>query len=264
MTESAGPEFRWIERGAGEPVLLLHGLFGDMYHWEASLDGLASECRPMALTLPLLAPEIEGPSIAALGGHVQRFLDALGIERAVLGGNSLGGHVALHIAAAHPERVAGLILTGSSGLFERSVGGRAPRRPSSAFVRARMEEVFYDRSLVTPAWVEAVRRLVSDRHTALRILRMARATRRDNLEHELAGVRAPTLIVWGQEDRITPLGVGERFHALIPGSQFWVLTRCGHAPMLEQPHAFTAIVREWLRETWPRRAQLVGAGGAAR
>jgi pimeloyl-ACP methyl ester carboxylesterase len=93
---------------------------------------------------------------------------------------------------------------------------------------------------------------------------MARATRRDNLEHELAGVRAPTLIVWGQEDRITPLGVGERFHALIPGSQFWVLTRCGHAPMLEQPHAFTAIVREWLRETWPRRAQLVGAGGAAR
>jgi pimeloyl-ACP methyl ester carboxylesterase len=61
----------------------------------------------------------------------------------------------------------------------------------------------------------------------------------------------------GKEDRITPLEVGERFHGLIAGSQFWTLTNCGHAPMLEQPHAFNAIVREWLHETWARRAQLV-------
>jgi pimeloyl-ACP methyl ester carboxylesterase len=264
MTESTRPEARWIERGTGEPVLFLHGLFGDMYHWEAPLEGLAAECRPMALTLPMLDLALEAPTIGALGRHVVRVLDALDIERAVLGGNSLGGHVALHVALTRPDRVTGLILTGSSGLFERSIGGRAPLRPTGAYVRARMEEVFFDPSLVTPAWVESIRGLVSDRRAALRILQLARAARRDSVERHLSAIRVPTLIVWGQEDRITPLPAGERFHALIADSQFWVLTRCGHAPMLEHPHAFTAIVREWLRETWPRRAQLVAPVEAAR
>ncbi len=219
---------------------------------------------PLALTLPVFDARLAEPTIGALGRHIARFLDALDIARVVIGGNSLGGHVALHVALTLPERVAGLILTGSSGLFERSVTGRAPHRPSAEYVRARMEEVFYDTSLVTPAWVEAVRRLVTERVTALRVLRFAQAAKRDNIERRLGEIRVPTLIVWGKEDRITPLEVGERFHALIPGSQFWTLTNCGHSPMLEQPHAFNAIVREWLHETWPRRAQLVAAAEVVR
>ena len=262
MRECARAETRWIERGAGEPVLLLHGLFGDMYHWEAVLEGLEAECRPIALTLPIHASTAVDESIAALGQHVTRFLDALDISRTVLGGNSLGGHVALRVALANPERVAGLILTGSSGLFAGGLGGRVPRRPSPAYVQARMEEIFHDASLLAPAWVEAVRRMVTDRATAVRVLRVARAARRDNIEGRLRDVRVPVLVVWGEEDRITPLAVGRRFHELIPDSQFWVLSRCGHAPMLEQPNAFIAIVREWLRETWPRRAQLASAAGA--
>ena len=101
--------------------------------------------------------------------------------------------------------------------------------------------------------------VVTDRATATRVLRMARAARRDNVESQLGEIRVPTLVIWGEEDRITPLPVGRRFHALIADSQLWILTRCGHAPMLEQPHAFTAIVQGWLRETWPRRAQLLSA-----
>jgi 2-hydroxy-6-oxonona-2,4-dienedioate hydrolase len=266
MTEADRPQFRWIEHGEGEPLLFLHGLLGDMYHWEASVEALAGTCRPLALNLPIFEPTLEAPSIAALGRHIVRFLDALDIARVVLGGNSLGGHVALHLALTVPERIAGLILTGSSGLFERGISGRAPHRPSLEYVRARMEEVFYDSSLVTPAWVEAVRGLVTERRTALRVLRFAQAAKRHTIEDRLRDIRVPTLIVWGKEDRITPVEVGERFHALIPDSQYWVLTNCGHghAPMLEQPHAFNAIVREWLHETWPRRAQLVIAAEVAR
>src|SRR4249920_2354586 len=110
MTECTNPESRWIERGTGESLVLLHGLLGDMYQWEASLEALAAECRPMALNLPIFAPGLE-PTIAALSRHITRFLDALDIGRVVLGGNSLGGHVALHVALTHPERVGGLILT---------------------------------------------------------------------------------------------------------------------------------------------------------
>jgi hypothetical protein len=106
---------------------------------------------------------------------------------------------------------------------------------------------------VTPAWVESVRRLVNERATARRVVRFAHAAKRHSLEPWLPEIRVPTLLVWGKEDRVTPLEVGERFHALVGHSQFWTLTNCGHAPMLEQPHAFNAIVREWLYETWERR-----------
>jgi pimeloyl-ACP methyl ester carboxylesterase len=218
----------------------------------------------MALTLPISAGAPEAPAFALLRRHVVRFLDALAIGRVVLGGHSLGGHVAVQVALAHPERVAGLILTGSSGLPERRRIRHAPHRPSPAYIRARMEEVFFDPALVTPAGVDAIWHLVTDRGAARRVVQLLRAARRDTVEERLGDVRVPALAIWGEDDRITPFDVGRRVHALIADSQLWTLARCGHAPMLEQPHAFTAIVREWLHETRPRRAQVVGVAGVAR
>jgi pimeloyl-ACP methyl ester carboxylesterase len=258
------PEFRWYERGAGEVLVFLHGLLGNPDHWEATLDALAGVCRPIALALPLLDPRFGETTIPALARYVVSFLDAVDIPQAVLGGNSLGGHVALEAALAQPERVTGLILTGSSGMFERSYTVGIPLRPTTAYVRSKMEEVVYDPRLITPSSVEVARQIVTTRATARRVLRFAAAARRHRLEERLPAIRVPTLLVWGKEDRITPIDVGERFHALIPESQLWVLTNCGHAPMLEQPHAFNAIAREWLDETWPRRAQLTRAPEAAR
>jgi pimeloyl-ACP methyl ester carboxylesterase len=127
-----------------------------------------------------------------------------------------------------------------------------------------MEEVFYDPALVTPAWVEATLGLVTRRGTVRRVLGFARAARRHNLEACLPQIRVPTLIVWGRDDRVTPPEVAARFHALLPDSQLRTLARCGHAPMLEQPDAFNAIVREWLEETAWRRAQLTVVSGAPR
>jgi pimeloyl-ACP methyl ester carboxylesterase len=257
------PELRWLERGEGEPVLLLHGLMGRMDDWDDVLDLLAPVCRPMAPLLPIFAPGLPEISIAALAGHVVRLLDALEIPRAVVGGNSLGGHVALSLALAQPERVSGVILTGSSGLFERGFTRGVPHRPSSEYVRERMEEVFFDSTLVTPDWVESVRRTVTEPATALRVVRFARAAKRENLEDRLRAILAPTLIVWGRQDRITPPPVAERFRALIPDSELAFLPRCGHAPMLEQPAAFSRAVRAWLEATRPRRDRaMAGAGGA--
>jgi 2-hydroxy-6-oxonona-2,4-dienedioate hydrolase len=120
-----------------------------------------------------------------------------------------------------------------------------------------MEEIFYDPTLVTPEWVESIRRIVTTRRLALRVLHAARAAKRHNVEERLGDVRAPTLIVWGKEDRITPPEVAERFHAGIPGSQLVYLPNCGHAPMLERPESFNAVVSEWLIETRGHRV----AGG---
>ena len=151
-------EFRWLERGDGEPVVFLHGLMGRMDHWEETLDALESVCRPIALSLPILDVDLPEASIEEVGRYVVRFLDALDLPRAVIGGNSLGGHVALEMGLSHGDRVSGLILTGSSGLFERSFTRGVPHRPSGTYVREKMEEIFFDPCLVTAEWVESVRR----------------------------------------------------------------------------------------------------------
>jgi pimeloyl-ACP methyl ester carboxylesterase len=116
-----------------------------------------------------------------------------------------------------------------------------------------MEEVFHDPALVTDGWVENVHRLVTTPACALRILRLARDARRDNLEARLGEIRIPTLLVWGLEDRITPPEVADRFRALIPHAHLWHLSRCGHAPMLERPEAFAEVVGDWLDATRSRR-----------
>ncbi len=264
MHGTPDPEFRWLERGDGEPVVLLHGLMGRMDHWEAALEELGDTCRPIALTLPIFDPRLDEVSIEALGRHVVRFLDALNIGRAVIGGNSLGGHVALEVALSCPDRLTGLILTGSSGLFERTFTRRVPHRPSAAYLKERMEEVFYDPTLVTPAWVESIREVLATPRAAMRVVRFARAARRHHVEDRLPAIRIPTLLVWGREDRVTPPEVAERFLNLMPDARLSFLARCGHAPMIERPEAFNDVVAGWLEATRARRERPVTVGGGVR
>jgi pimeloyl-ACP methyl ester carboxylesterase len=259
-----GPPFRWLERGTGEPVILLHGLMGQMQHWDAVLERLDGDCRAIALDLPIFHRGLREASLDALARHVVEFMDALDIPRAVVGGNSLGGHVALRLALDHGERVGGLVLAGSSGLFERGFSTGVPHRPDRGWVRAKMEDVFFDPALVTDGWVEEAHRVVTTPTSALRVLRFARDARRDNLEGRLGGVRVPALLVWGLDDRITPPEVGERFRALIPDAQLTWLPRCGHAPMLERPDVFAAVLREWIGVTRLRRAPAAPALGGVR
>src|SRR5262249_1968816 len=135
---------RWLERGAGPPVVLLHGLMGHMHDWDPVLDILGGSSRAIAPELPIFDRPAGEVSVDGQARWTLRFLDALDLPQVMLGGNSLGGQVALAAALAAPARVSGLVLTGSSGLPERSVVRGLPRRPSLAFVRQRMEEVFFD------------------------------------------------------------------------------------------------------------------------
>jgi pimeloyl-ACP methyl ester carboxylesterase len=239
-------EFRWIEAGAGLPVLCLHGLFGTSEHWETTLGILGSDYRAMALTLPIFETPPDDLSVAGLRGHVEAFMAAERVPPAVVVGNSLGGHVALDLALHAPERVRALVLTGSSGLFERSFTRGVPHRPSAEFVREKMTEVFHDPAMVTPEWVEAVRERVSRRSYALRVLQVSRSAKRYNLEDRLGEIQCPTLLVWGTEDRVTPRDVALRFLDGLPSATLRLVPECGHAPMLERPEAFARALAEFL------------------
>jgi pimeloyl-ACP methyl ester carboxylesterase len=254
MYDQARSSARWLERGAGEPVVLLHGLLGAKDQWEAALDALEGLYRPIALDLPIFDLAVTDVSSAGLAEFVRRFMDAVHIPRAVVGGNSLGALVAIELARAHPERVSGLILTGFSGQIEQSMTARVTRHPTTEAARATLEAFFHEPSIVPTALVEAVRRVLSVRALARRALRATRSGRASRIEVRLCEIGVPTLLLWGKEDQITPVWVAERFHALIPDAELIVLPNCGHFPMLEQEEAFNAFLVWWLRETRPRRA----------
>jgi 2-hydroxy-6-oxonona-2,4-dienedioate hydrolase len=264
VSHGGSSRFCWNEGGTGEPILLLHGLLGESSHWTASIEALVGCYRPIALTLPIFEPWLAETSPIELAECVRTFLESQGISHAVIGGNSLGGHVALELALVHPDRVSALILTGSSGLFERSFTQGVPHRPDSRWVREKMQEIFFDPALATSEWVESVQRLLSNRDSVLRLLQAARAAKRRNIEAHLPAIRVPTCLIWGEDDHITPLDVAWRFHALIPRSNLFLLPRCGHAPMLEQPEAFNTILADWLWRTREERREPALAIGVAR
>ena len=101
VIEHVPSRFRWLERGDGDPVVLLHGLMGEMDHWESTLETLGAFCRPIALELPLFDAGLVDVSVPGLADYVRRFMEALELRPSVVGGNSLGGHVALELALAH-------------------------------------------------------------------------------------------------------------------------------------------------------------------
>lgn len=247
----AAENIRFLERGRGEAVVLLHGLFGSPENWNPILEELSDEFRVLAPQLPLDRQPARQPhsfqSIHQLTDHVKKFFDSAGIERATIGGNSLGGQVAIDFCLRYPERAERLIITGSAGLFERSLSGGSIPKVTRDFVREKACEVFYDPRYVTEDLVDEVLDMLMDRTYVRFLIRVAKATRDYNVKSELEKLKLPTLIVWGRDDRITPPIVAEEFKEHLVNAQLVFLDRCGHSPPIEQPETFSRILRDFLK-----------------
>ena len=186
---------------------------------------------------------------AGLGGllkYIESFIEYKNFSNINLLGNSLGGHLAQLYTLKHPERVQSLILTGSSGLFENAMGSTFPKRGNYEYIKKKAEDTFYDPSVATKELVDELFEAVNDRNKALRIIITAKSAIRHNLEDKLDQINCPTLLVWGKEDGVTPLFVGEKFNKLIKYSKLVVVEKCGHAPMMERPDKFNTILSEFL------------------
>ena len=167
-------------------------------------------------------------------------------------GNSLGGLVSVEMCLRHPERVAGLVLAGSAGIFERSLTSGERPKPSREFVRSIALDIFADEALITDEMVEEWYQSVLDRDYVRFLLRVSRATRDWRLTDELQRLELPTLIVWGRDDKVTPPAVAEEFKRKIAHSRLEYIEDCGHAPSLERPAVFADLLRRFLPECFAR------------
>jgi 2-hydroxy-6-oxonona-2,4-dienedioate hydrolase len=241
-------KFKYIEEGNGEPLVLLHGLFGALSNFQSLIEYFRNYYKVIVPMLPLLEMDILHTSVGGLAKFVNRFLESRQLKDVHLLGNSLGGHVGLVHILKHPERIKSLILTGSSGLFENGMGDSYPKRGDYEYIKRKTELTFYDPQMATKELVDEVYSITNNRLKVIKIIALAKSAIRNNLGEELNQIKQPTLLIWGNNDTITPPFVAREFNRLIPNSELYFVDKCGHAPMMEVPDEFNAILHKFLKK----------------
>jgi pimeloyl-ACP methyl ester carboxylesterase len=239
-------EYKYIDEGQGETLLLLHGLFGALSNWAGVINHFKSNYRVIIPLMPIHEMPIKEAGCEGLTEFIEGFVDFKGLDKFSVIGNSLGGHVALIYTLRHPEKIQRLMLTGSSGLFENSMGGSYPKRGNYEYIKERVEYTFYDPNTASKELVDEVFEITNSIPKVMRIIAIAKSAQRNNMAKDIVHIKAPTLLIWGLNDTITPPEVGHEFNQLIPGSTLKFIDKCCHAPMMERPAEFNEIVTEWL------------------
>lgn len=265
------------EQGDGAPIVLLHGSNADLHTWEAWAQDLKATHR--VIRFDQVGHGLTGPdpahdySRANFTADIAEVLDALGIERAIIAGNSMGGKHALSFAVSYPERVAGLILVDGSGapLPEEeqpeddedsgNIGFTIAQTPGinllveqitpRSLIRQSLEESVSNQAVVTEEAVDRYWELLRYPGNRRATLKRFSAPYDPLTEAEIAKVTAPTLILWGEEDRLIPVEAGRWLDRIMPSSEIIVYQGIGHLPHEEAPEATLKAVREWLANLIP-------------
>lgn len=239
-------KYKYVEEGSGEPLVLLHGLFGALSNFKDLIDHFRNTHKVIIPLLPLYELSLLETSVSGLAKYVQRFLENQNYGKVHLLGNSLGGHIGLVYVLKNQDKVRSITLTGSSGLFENGMGETYPKRGDYDYIRKKTELTFYDPNVATKELVDEVFSIVNNRIKALKIISLARSAIKHNLGDELQEIRIPTCLIWGKNDTITPPMVAEEFKKLIPNSELHWIDKCGHAPMMEVPKEFNEVLSAFL------------------
>ncbi len=230
----------------GMPVVFLHGLVGLNDHWEPVVAKLKSSLRCVLFEMPLLRLSGEVCCIQGVTALTERYLTEKFGSKCILVGNSFGGHVALRIALNRPDLVGGLVLAGSSGILEKSLVSDLQIRPTRAWLRRKIGELFFDETNMSEADVDRAFAELSGRTGSRAMVKLSRSARRDELRDRIGELAMPTLIVWGRQDVVTPPEAAESFARLIAGSRLEWLDKCGHVPMIEKTEEFAELMLDFI------------------
>ena len=239
-------EYSYIEEGDGFPIIVLHGLMGNLSNFnEVTRFFKERNFKVIMPVLPIYELPLLKTSVKELAKFLDNFIIHKKIKDFVLMGNSLGGHIGLYYTKMF-NKAKGMILTGSSGLYEKGMGSGYTKRGDYNVIKKKVEEVFYSPEVASKELVDEVFETVNDRGKLIKILAMAKSAIRHNMAADLPKMKLPTCIIWGKNDNVTPPNVADEFHKLLPNSNLFWINKCGHAPMMEHPSKFNKILFDWL------------------
>jgi len=241
--------YEYVTIGEGPVVIFLHGLMGALSNFEKTATIIAQGgYRVVIPSLPIYTLPLLKTSAKGISRFLEKFIEDLELKDVTLLGNSLGGHVGLIFTKNNPALVKTLVLTGSSGLYEKAMGSTFPRREDYNYIKEKTQNVFYDPAVATKELVDEVFESVNSREKILRILALAKSAIRHNMAKDLPNMSQPTCLIWGKNDGVTPPEVANEFHKLLPNSELHWFDKCGHAPMMEHPVDFANTCVTWLNK----------------
>ena len=241
--------FTYAEAGEGPAIIVLHGLMGTLSNFEGTFEHFSKNGYNVLIPeLPLYSLPLLKTNVKNLAGFLKDFMEHKKLDSAILLGNSLGGHIALYFTKNYQEKVTALVLTGSSGLYEKAMGDSFPKRGSYEYIEEKTKGVFYDPAIGTKEMVDDVFKIVNDRSSVIRTLAIAKSAIRHNMSADLPEMKIPTCLIWGKQDTVTPPEVADDFHKLLPNSNLFWIDKCGHAAMMERPEQFNSILDQWLKD----------------
>ena len=259
-----GAKIYYIDRGTGPVVVLIHGLGDEASVWKGSIDSLARHHRVIALDMIGFGHSDKPPfdyRPETLVDFLDGFLRALHIDRVSLVGNSLGGQVAALYELEHRGTVDKLVLVDAGG-YRVNPALMTPRMKQALRLSTRDDYryfsslTFYDTAKYHPteAFLDYAMSERVKRGDAYTIGKLADALIRneDVLDNRVAGIHAPTLLVWGRFDRLVPLAVAHRFEREIKGARLVLLDKCGHLPQVECPADLNAALISFLGAESPQ------------
>ena len=228
-------------------IILLHGLMGGLSNFKDVIDFFSSKNYKVVIPeLPIYTLPLKETSVTVFSDFLEDFVKYKKFNNPILLGNSLGGHIGLIFSNKNPNLVKSLVLTGSSGLYENSMGESYPKRENYEYIKRKTEEVFYNPKVATKEIVDEVFETVNNREKLVRTLSIAKSAIRHNMSSDLPNIKTPTLLIWGENDLVTPPEVAVEFNSLLPNSELMWIKKCGHAPMMEHPNEFNRILFNWL------------------
>lgn len=265
FVDAKGVRIHYNEVGTGEPLICLHGGGPGANSWSnfaSNTAFFAMHYRVLLVDLPKFGKSQNavppGPQLTVLAGIVRDFLDALKIDRAPIIGNSFGGQVAVKLAIDFPERVGGMVLIGSAPVIHsifapmpvegvKLIGGyyRGEGGPTLEKMRQILKTLVFDQSLITDA-------MVRERYEASADPERVKAysgppPARQDLTPEFGKVKAPTLVVWGMDDRAGALDIGLLMVRAFQNAQMHIFSRCGHWAQVEHADEFNELVLTFFR-----------------
>ena len=241
--------FTYAEAGEGPAIIVLHGLMGTLSNFEGTFEHFSKNGYNVLIPeLPLYSLPLLKTNVKNLAGFLKDFMEHKKLDSAILLGNSLGGHIALYFTKNYQEKVTALVLTGSSGLYEKAMGDSFPKRGSYEYIEEKTKGVFYDPAIGTKEMVDDVFKIVNDRSSVIRTLAIAKSAIRHNMSADLPEMKIPTCLIWGKQDTVTPPEVADDFHKLLPNSNLFWIDKCGHAAMMERPEEFNKSLDVWLKK----------------